>query len=421
MSFNRILVHYAEVALKGKNRRDFESRLRRNIRIRLQREGLDWAVRRGRDRIVVHPERGDEPGMERALAALGEIAGIATYAPTVFIDQGRLRAGGEPDPEIVASEVLALAGAEPAEGRSFAVRVRRADKGFPLRSDELARHLGTRIIGETDWQRVDLTSPGRSFHVDIYPEGVYVYRDRFRGPGGLPVFSGGHVLSLLSGGLDSPVAAWLMAKRGCRVDFLHMTAAHVHPGDAADNLVARIARHLSRRTLRSRLMLVPYIHFDMALMGHETRGYEMILFRRFMTRLAERVAGQWHAAALVSGDSLGQVASQTLANMVSNSQATTLPILRPLVGLDKHEIVERARALGTFELSTESYKDCCALLSRRPQTNSRHGRLEAMEQQLIADYDALIEASLADALVLHFTTGELTSVEPALSPGEQAG
>ncbi|MCS4504520.1 tRNA 4-thiouridine(8) synthase ThiI [Arhodomonas aquaeolei] len=421
MNCNRILVHYAEVALKGRNRRDFESRLKRNIKIRLQSEGLDWEVHRGRDRITVHPRDPNADALERALEAVGETAGVATFAPAVFFPRDALYAGGDgPDVDAIESAALAQA-AEPAKGRSFAVRVNRADKGFPLTSEAFARRLGARIIETTSWQHVDLRRPDRAIHVDIYPEGVYVYHDRRRGPGGLPVFSGGHVLSLLSGGMDSPVAAWMMAKRGCRVDFLHMTATHLRPEDAGNNLVARIAAHLSRFTLRSRLLLVPYTHFDLALTGQDSQGYDMILFRRFMTRLAEHVAANLHASALVSGDSLGQVASQTLANMVSTSQAGTVPILRPLVGLDKHEIIERARDIGTFDMGTEQYKDCCALLSRNPQTKSRHTRLEALETRLFPDYDGLIESSLADALMLTFETGRLTGVEPALSSLSDAG
>lgn len=415
MNCNRILVHYAEVALKGRNRRDFEGRLKRNIKIRLHSEGLDWEVHRGRDRITVHPRTPEPAALERALAALGDTAGVATFAPAIFFRREDVYAGGDgPDLDSIEDAVLAQAAA-PSQGRSFAVRVNRADKGFPLTSEAFARHLGARIVATTSWQRVDLRRPDRAIHVDIYPEGVYVYHDRRRGPGGLPVFSGGHVLSLLSGGMDSPVAAWMMAKRGCRVDFLHMTATHLRPRDAGDNLVARIAAHLSRFTLRSRLLLVPYTHFDLALTGHDSEGYDMILFRRFMTRLAEHVAASLHAGALVSGDSLGQVASQTLANMVSTSQAGTIPILRPLVGLDKHEIIQRSRDIGTFDLGTEQYKDCCALLSRNPQTKSRHTRLEAIEARLFPDYGGLVEASLADALVLTFETGRLTGVAPALS------
>ncbi len=379
-------------------------------------------MRRGRDRITIDVTDAAPGQLSRALDALAEIPGIASYAPVAFLTPAELRDGGdEANPGIIEGIVVEQAAAHFREGERFAVRVNRADKGFPLKSDEFGRRLGAAIIERTGWQHVNLRRPDRAFHVDIYPEGAYIYADRRRGMGGLPVFSGGHVLSLLSGGIDSPVAAWMMAKRGCRVDFLHMTASHVRPEDAADNLVSRIARHLSRYTLRSRLLLLPYTHFDMALIGHERTGYEMILFRRFVARVGQRVAGILRARAMVAGDSLGQVASQTLENMVSASQASELPILRPLVGLDKQEIIDRARAIGTFDMCTEPYKDCCALLSTNPRTKSRHVHLESLEARVLPDYEGLIERTLADGRVLDFETGEITALDAPLSSTREAG
>lgn len=413
MHTNRILVSYAEIALKGRNRRDFEIRLRQNIKHRLAREGIRWTVHRGHDRVTVRAPAGETAGAERAAELVRQVAGVASAAPAVFLAHRELRDGDGP-PDIVRLETIVLGFAETSwrPDATFAVRVRRGDKGFPFNSDQLARRLGARIIERTCWSTVNLRQPDQSFHVDIYPEGIYLYHERRRGVGGLPVGSGGHVLALLSGGIDSPVAAWMMAKRGCRVDLLHMTAGHVRPEQSAGNLVSRLAGRLSHYTLRSRLYLVPYTFFDMALTGHPAGGYEMILFRRFMARVASRIAGEIGAGALVAGDSLGQVASQTLENMVSTSRATELPILRPLVGLDKQEIIDRARDIDTFELSTEPYKDCCALLSRNPRTRSVHRHLSALEEKLLPNYDHLIATTLAEALVLEFDCGK-----PARLPG----
>jgi thiamine biosynthesis protein ThiI len=408
MHTDRILIHYAEVALKGRNRRDFELALKRNIKHRLRGAGLAWEVHRGRSRITVRVPADAGEAVDRAIELLREVAGIASIAPAVHIPGEVLRREPRnPDLQCLEDTVVAMARRSWRPNATFALRVNRGDKGFPMKSDALARHLGAAVIRETDWGSVNLNRPDQSFHVDIYPEGAYVYAQRHKGMGGLPVHSGGHVLSLLSGGIDSPVASWMMAKRGCRVDFLHMTATHLAANHAQENLVARIARSLSRYTLRSRLYLVPYTHFDMALIGHEQSGHEMILFRRFMARIGQRLAAERGAKALVAGDSLGQVASQTLENMVSVSQACDLPILRPLIGLDKQEIVDRARRIGTFELSTEPYKDCCALLSRNPRTKSRHRNLEAMERRVIPDYEALVDATLAEMVVLDFDAGEV--------------
>lgn len=416
---HRILLHYAEVALKGHNRREFELQLRRNIKHRLLRRSVHWPVQRGHNRITVHIPDAPCADVFEIATMLRGVAGIASVAPAAFLPRADLHWSSEsPQLHRIEEVVVGMAHENWRAQASFAVRVNRGDKGFPLRSDELARRLGAAIIEHTSWSRVDLSHPNQRFYVDIYPEGVYLYDVRYRGLGGLPVFTAGSVLSLLSGGIDSPVAAFLMAKRGCRVDFLHLTATHLAPERLRENLVSRIAKRLSIYTLRSRLFLVPYTHFDLALIGQPPSGFEMILFRRFMARLGTRLAERHGGQALVVGDSLGQVASQTLENIVGHSQATALPILRPLIGMDKQEIVDRARTIGTYELSTEPYKDCCALLSRHPRTKSHPEQLQRLERQLFPNYEALLERTLAEMRVLAFDAGEMIeadSTAPAAS------
>jgi len=410
MRVDRILIHYAEIALKGRNRRDFERALRGNIRHRLRAEGIAWPVRLGHDRITVEPPEQPGESVETVLALLMEIPGIASFAPSAFV--GGTPSGDEAEQAAVTETVLAQANATGSEAGSFAVRVNRADKRYPIKSDELARRLGAAIQGRTPWSEVNLNRPHRRFHVDLYPEGIYVYTDKYRGAGGLPVGSGGHLIGLLSGGIDSPVAAYRMAKRGCRVDFLHMTASQAVQANAPENLVARIAARLSRYTLRSRLVMVPYTYFDMGLIGHAQTGYEMILFRRFVARVGERVAALLGAEAMVAGDSLGQVASQTLENMVTSSMAARMPVLRPLVGDDKQEIIDLARRIGTYELSIQPYKDCCALISHNPRTRSTPEVLETMEAELFPDYGKLIDTTLEDGVMVHFDSGRVVSEAP---------
>ncbi len=409
MSPDRILIHYAEVALKGRNRRDFELILRDNIRLRLRRAGLAWRVERSHSRITVAVPPGQDGQLDIALELLGQVAGIATYAPACFLEPDAVRrAATDPDLEPIRGTLLSQVRLPPSPDAAFALRINRADKRFPIASDDVARRLGDAVRAATPWQAVDLNRPTQAFHVDIYPEGAYVYASRLRGPGGLPVFSGGHVLALLSGGIDSPVAAYLLARRGCRVDLLHITASHVRRDQAEDLLVSRIARSLSRFTLRCRLFLVPYTHFDLALQPGlaSAQGFEMILFRRFAARVGAAVAGRVGAGALVAGDSLGQVASQTLENMVTCSAATPVPIFRPLVGWDKQEIIDLARRIGTFELSLEPYKDCCALLGQQPRTRTTAEQLSALEQRLLPEYDALLARSVEDGLCLEYEAGE---------------
>lgn len=404
-NINRILVQYGELTLKGRNRRDFERTLGDNIRHRLRRAGIDWGVEQRHQRTVVNVPADASDRLAQALAAIGEVAGIATYAPTVFFGSDRTGQPQRFDSEPIERLLVALAAASHRSGAAFAVRVNRADKRVPAKSNQLARAFGAAILRETPWDRVNLGHPDQAFHVDVYEEGTYCYIDKRRGVGGLPVHTAGRVVALLSGGIDSPAAAYLMAKRGCQVDFVHLTATRVQQTRAEDELVARIARQLSRYTLRSRLYLLPYTHFDLALMGRST-GFDVVLFRRFMARVAERIARRNGALALVSGDSLGQVASQTLENLVSTSQATCLPLLRPLIGMDKQDIVDLARRIGTYELSIQPYKDCCALLSENPRTRSDVPTLEAIEAEIMPDMEGLIEQTLAEQVCLQFDCGE---------------
>lgn len=403
---NRILVLYGEISLKGKNRVFFERALCKNIEHRLRRAGLSCPVRRTHGRIMIDIVPDALPGLRDLLHALREIPGIVWLAPTVWLpapDTGPR--SNPPDLARIEQPFLQLARAHCRPEATFAVRVRRADKRFPIVSQELERRLGALLIERSEWNKVRLKKPDVTFHLDIYQEGVYLYTEKLPGIGGLPVGTEGRVLSLLSGGIDSPVAAYLLAKRGCYVDFIHMTATHVQQTQLEDSLIAELARRISRFTLRSRLYLVPSVHFDVALFAQRT-DYNHILFRRFLGRAAQTLAERCGALALVTGDNLGQVASQTLENIVTNSRAIEMPILHPLIGYNKQEIVNLARQIGTYETSIQPYKDCCALLSQNPQTKSRHHRVSRLEARSLPNYQALVEATLADAVCLEFDCGE---------------
>lgn len=416
MQPNRILIHYGEIALKGRNRPVFQKRLVNNVVRRLRGAGLDWPVAREHHRVhVAVPDDAGEGDIEKAVAALRDVSGLVWYAPAEFFPS-RQHAGVVvfPEPREIAPSVVAQAEAAHQPGAAFAVRVRRADKRFPYRSNELERELGAAILRDTAWERVDLENPDATFHVEVDREGIYLYRDKLPGIGGLPVGAAGRVVALLSGGLDSPVAVYLAAKRGCEVDLVHFTASQLQQANAPDDKVAKLARELSRVTLRSRLHLVPYLHFDAALMGAPS-DYGLVLFRRFMMRVAERVATAGGAQALITGDNLGQVASQTLENVATTTQAVSLPVLRPLITYDKQEIVSLARHIGTYDLSIQPYKDCCALVDRHPRTVSRHDAVSRIETETFSDYDRIIEDSLADAVVLEYECGSQVSGEDELT------
>ena len=403
----RILIRSPEIRIKGRNRGFFREALKRNLRSRLAGMGLRWRARSTGDRvwIEVPPEEASE--LDRALAAAATVFGVHSALPALVVPR-------EPtaEPEAARRAVaraldigcrLAASGpSRPEDG--FAVRVRRRDKRFPFRSQAIARALGSAVLERTPWQRVNLGQPALAIRVEVHEEELFLWTRRVHGPGGLPVGVAGRLLSLLSGGFDSPVAAWLMAGRGAAMDFLHLTPAAADPEEPSAAKVIRLAAVLSRFTGRSRLVLVPYTHFDLRLTGRRS-GYEALYFRRFVFRCGAAMAGGFGARALVTGDSLSQVASQTLENLITADAAVSLPVLRPLIGLDKAAIMKRAERIGTWELSAQPAKDCCALIGRSPRTRSRPERIAAREARLIPDPEALVRESLAEARVGTFQGG----------------
>jgi tRNA uracil 4-sulfurtransferase len=396
-----ILVHFGELGLKGKNQPTFRKQLRRNIRCKLKSLGFDWPVRDAAGVFTIHvPEASAGVCIDHVLSGLRQVFGIAWITcarrlrPLSFTPESRARDMAE-----LEDQLCAMAEAQFSAGKSFCIRANRANKFLPFTSCALEAQLGQVVRDRTSWNKVSLKKPDVTFYLEMRSAGTFIYGAKMRGACGLPVATSGRVLTLLSGGIDSPVAAWLMAKRGCQVDFLHFTATTVHQEEALDYKVWRLARQLSEFTLGSRLFLVPYVYFDLALM-RQRADYELILFRRFMARVAEKLARQIKAHALVTGDNLSQVASQTLSNIVSTSQATTLPILRPLIGFDKSETIALAEQIGTYSISIEPYKDCCALITSAPKTRSKHARLAELEARLFPDYEKLIDQTLAEALCL---------------------
>lgn len=308
----------------------------------------------------------------------------------------------------ISDPAIALAGSTYRENSTFAVRVNRGEKRFPKKSPQIARELGAAIIENTSWQDVDLDNPDVAFYIDIYVEGIFIYSEKLHGIAGLPAGITGRVLTLLSGGIDSPAAGYLVAKRGCSVDFIHFTANRIQQEQAQDYKVSKLTQELSRYTLRSKLYLVPYTYFEFEVMG-DSMEYELMLFRRFMVRTAEALANRNQLQALVTGDNLAQVASQTLENIVSNAQSIQLPILQPVLTYDKHEIVDLAKRIGTYQLSLEPYKDCCSIISQHPKTLSTDAQLTELENGIFSDYTGLIEQTLDDAIVLEYDCGELVS------------
>lgn len=395
----------------------FRRQLRRNIRLKLRSLGLAWPVEDAVGVFTVHV-----PGAERdrplqpVLAALRQVFGIVwlTCARRLRPLRFTAQSAGSDFVELE-QHVAEMAERQYVEGQQFSVRVNRGNKLLPFASLELAARLGQSIRDRTRWRRVNLKHPDVTFRLDLRCAATYLFGEKLKGPGGLPVGTSGRVLTLLSGGIDSPVAAYLMAKRGCLVDFIHFTPTTTGRDEVLQSKIWRLAAQLSKFTLRSRLLVLPYVHFDLAL-TRQRIGFELVLFRRFMARVAERVARQWRAKALVTGDNLSQVASQTMSNLASASRVTDLMVLRPIVAFDKEETISLAQKIGTYDISIEPYKDCCALISRHPKTRSVHERLQHLEALAFPDYERLIEHTLADAICLECGTAGTGRREPIFVP-----
>lgn len=344
----RFVVHYSEVALKGNNRPEFVRALRRNINRALA--GIVHQLEYSEGRFLV-----DADGAEDEVSSkLSKVFGISWFAPVIV---------SAAEYDAILSAVLSVASASPS--RTFKIAARRSDKSFRLTSQALATKLGSAVV-DASKMAVDLSDPDLTIHVDVVRRKALVYAERSKGPGGLPLGTAGRVIHLFSGGIDSPVAAWLLMKRGTKPVYLHFYLAPT-PQVALDSKITKIVKVLSAYGGKSTLILVPFAEYQLGTIGVPS-DLEPSLFRRFMRMTAETLAEGFNAAALSTGDSLSQAASQTLWNLAAFDEGCSLPVLRPLLTFDKEEIIGLAKQIGTYELSLEEYKDCCAIITRHPRT-----------------------------------------------------
>lgn len=373
-----VAVHYAEIGLKGRNRPRFERFLRAGLERALAPLG-SVSVHRLRGRLLV--ELPDAAGFDAVARRLQTVFGVAYFS----------RADAA-EPSLASIEKAVDAFVAEREFASFGIRARRADKSLPFTSSDLAVRLGRRVEERTG-AKVDLDQPELWIEIHALSDTALLLHERVRGPGGLPVGSAGRAVSLISGGIDSPVASYQMLKRGCSLRYVHFhSAPFTSPASQAKvrDLVARLAVHQGPSTL----FLAPFAELQQTLVREAAAPPRIVLYRRFMLRVAEALARRSGARALVTGESLGQVSSQTLGNLDTIGRAASLPVLRPLIGTDKQEIVARARTLGTYEISIEPDEDCCSyLMPRHPTTWSDPDEVDAIERRL--DVEALVDATLA--------------------------
>ena len=373
---NSIVVHYKELALKGLNRPWFIQHLVRNLQAALR--GLDVvAVRTLMGRIDI--EMGAASNLDSAEARLAR-AEVRDRIRRIFGIANFSYAGRAPhDFDALASAILADLGDTTAA--SFRVSARRADKRIPFTSPEIEREVGGRIKEAKGW-RVDLDEPALTIHLEMLQEHAFYFFGKEAGAGGLPTGTGGRVACLLSGGIDSPVAAWRMMRRGSRVVFIHF---HSYPilSRASQEKARELAKLLTRFQFRSNLLLVPFGELQQRVVLSVRPPLRVVIYRRLMMRIGEVLARMNRAQALITGDVVGQVASQTIENLTSINEVVTMPVLRPLIGMDKDEITLQAQRLGSYPISIIPDQDCCTLFTpRHPVTRAKKSDVDAAEADL---------------------------------------
>ena len=376
-----ILLKLGEVVLKGLNRRSFEDKLMSNIRRRLQHCGKFQVVSR-QSTIYVEPA-GEGCDMEEAYALCKRVFGVIAVT----------RARPCPkDKDAMVSCAKSYLGDQLARAKTFKVETKRSDKHFSMNSMEISQYVGGALHDAYPHLKVDVHDPELCVHVEVREKAAYVHGPSEPGAGGLPIGMGGKAVSLLSGGIDSPVASWMIAKRGVQLELVHFFSPPYTSQQAKEKVIA-LARELTPWCGRMTLSIIPFTEIQEEIRRACPEDHFTLIMRRFMMRLAERVARRTGCKALVTGECLGQVASQTMDALTVSDDACALPVLRPVIGMDKEEIVRLSRKIGTFDTSILPYEDCCTVFTpRHPRT---HPVLEEVVQYEAAlDIEGLIQRAM---------------------------
>ena len=376
-----ILLKLGEVVLKGLNRRSFEDKLMSNIRRRLQHCGKFQVVSR-QSTIYVEPA-GEGCDMEEAYALCKRVFGVIAVT----------RARPCPkDKDAMVSCAKSYLGDQLAKAKTFKVETKRSDKHFSMNSMEISQYVGGALHDAYPHLKVDVHDPELCVHVEVREKAAYVHGPSEPGAGGLPIGMGGKAVSLLSGGIDSPVASWMIAKRGVQLELVHFFSPPYTSQQAKEKVLA-LARELTPWCGRMTLSIIPFTEIQEEIRRACPEDHFTLIMRRFMMRLAERVARRTGCKALVTGECLGQVASQTMDALTVSDDACAMPVLRPVIGMDKEEIVRLSRKIGTFDTSILPYEDCCTVFTpRHPRT---HPVLEEVVQYEAAlDIEGLIQRAM---------------------------
>lgn len=381
-----ILIKLGEITLKGLNRRTFEDILKKNIKNNLRDLGA-FKISSAQSTLYVEP-LSDNVDLDEVSARIEKIFGIVAFSRACVCDK---------DMEDIVSKGLEYLSEELEEASTFKVEAKRSDKKFPLKSPEICAYAGEKILEKFPHLTVDVHNPDIIVTVEVRDFAAYVRGSVIRGAGGIPVGTGGNAAILISGGIDSPVAAWMMAKRGIKLTAIHF-ASPPYTSERAEQKVVKLLKKVSLYSGRMTMYTVPFTEIQEVIQSSCPEELFTIIMRRMMMKISSRIARDNDCTALITGESLGQVASQTIHALACTDEAADMLVFRPLIGMDKEEIITISRKIDTFETSIEPYEDCCTVFTpKHPRTRPVLKYIKQAEEK--ADFDAMIEKALSNLKV----------------------
>lgn len=389
-----ILVKMGELVLKGLNRRQFEDKLIKNIKKTLRHLG-EFEIKNAQSTITIIPQ--DEfIDLDDVCEQVRKIFGIVTYSRAAVCPEKTLDSILETAPEYLAEQLK--------EVKTFKVEAKRSDKKFPYKSPEIARETGAAVLRAFPHLKVDVRNPELVVNVEVRDYEAYVRGAALKGAGGIPVGTGGNAVILISGGIDSPVAAYMMAKRGIRLTAVHF-ASPPYTSERAEQKVVKLLKKVAQYSGDMNMYTVPFTEMQEAIRDKCPEEYFTLIMRRLMMKISERIALDKGCKALITGESLGQVASQTIGALGCTDNATNLPVFRPLIGMDKQEIVDISYKIDTYETSIEPYEDCCTVFTpKHPRTNPSLEKV--IEAEALGNFEPMIEKALENLKVTYINTKE---------------
>ena len=384
MKYSTFLIKYAEIAIKGKNRYVFEDALMHRIKLVLKHVDGDFVVSKTQGRVFV--DCNTDYDEDEVVSALCTVFGINAICPVVKVQTGSF--------DLLREDVIRYVGEEyPEKTGTFKVFARRADKSFPVCSMDINRELGAAILDAYPQMKVDVHHPQIELNVEVR-ESVYIYSRQIPGPGGMPIGTNGKGMLLLSGGIDSPVAGYMIAKRGVKIDAVYFHAPP-YTSERAKQKVIDLARIVARYTGTICLHVINFTDIQLAIYEKCPHDELTIIMRRYMMRIAEHIAKENDCLGLITGESIGQVASQTMQSLAVTNEVCTLPVFRPLIGFDKQEIIGISEKIGAFETSILPYEDCCTIfVAKHPVTKPNLNVIRKSEQRLADCIDGLVRTAL---------------------------